>query len=309
MNMVEKITDKMGEMIISVIIPTYNSSDTIKDCIESIKKQDYKGRYEIIIVDNGSIDDTITKVRSMGIENIIISPNTTVYGSRNLAIKNSKGNIIALLDSDCVASTQWLTSGVNGLKHSDIIAGKIIPKESGKTMLYYYDKYVLWDEPERNKGDINIAAGNAFIKRTVFEELNGFREDIATAGDSVFSTIAKEKGYKIIFSENAVVSHPVDKIGKKIRGIFREGYGAQIKSPYKYKNKSALKKVIQRIMQMMQLYKGDIISIYGAWKEKEININILLGLVLFSIFMRSMTYLSILSSIYLKPISGMISRR
>lgn len=296
-------------MIVSIIIPTYNSALTICECIESIKLQKYEGLYEIVVVDNGSNDDTVEKIKKMGIKQVIMSPNTTVYGSRNLGVKKSKGDIIAFIDSDCTASNEWLLSGVKKIETYDIVAGKIIPKKSDNMLLYYYDKYILRQEVERDINNVNIAAGNAFIRRDVFERLNGFREDIITGGDSVFSMMAKINGYKIIYSEKAIVSHPVDSIVRKIRGIFREGAGAEIKKPYKYINTNFKENLIIRTGNMIEQYVNDMKSIYRGWKKKDIDTIMFLQLIFFALFMRTFMYIGTLSSKYFKSVTELLSRR
>lgn len=98
-------------MLISVIIPMYNSETTITNCINSVLNQTYKGDVEIIVVNDGSkdnskaivediIQDNKTKV-SIELYNKI---NEGVSTTRNIGIKMAKGDWIALLDSD----DEWL---------------------------------------------------------------------------------------------------------------------------------------------------------------------------------------------------------
>ncbi|MDL2143332.1 glycosyltransferase family A protein [Flavobacterium tructae] len=93
--------------LISVIIPVYNSEDTIDSCITSVLNQTYDGNIEIIVINDGSKDrsqeiveeiiksnNTKTKIR------LINKINGGVSSARNLGLSLSKGNFIALLDSD-----------------------------------------------------------------------------------------------------------------------------------------------------------------------------------------------------------------
>ena len=85
---------------ISVIIPTNNRSNFIKNALSSAQKQTFKD-FEIIIVDDGSCDETY-KVISNFNSNIryIYQPNCGVSSARNMGIQNSRGKLIAFLDSD-----------------------------------------------------------------------------------------------------------------------------------------------------------------------------------------------------------------
>lgn len=88
--------------LISIIIPTYNSSQYIKEAIDSALSQSYKN-IEIIIVDDGSTDNTEDVIKSYnGIEKIIYikKRNGGPASARNLGITQAKGNYIAFLDAD-----------------------------------------------------------------------------------------------------------------------------------------------------------------------------------------------------------------
>ena len=87
---------------ISIVIPTLNSSKTIKRCILSIINQTYKN-WEVIIVDGSSKDKTleiINKIKSKKIKVFKISNKKTISEARYFAVKKSTGNYIAFLDSD-----------------------------------------------------------------------------------------------------------------------------------------------------------------------------------------------------------------
>lgn len=88
-------------MKISIIIPTFNSSETIQDTINSVIFQNFKN-YEIIIVDNNSKDKTIEIIKKNRLIDIkfIIEKDKGVYDAINKGIKLSTGKIISLLHSD-----------------------------------------------------------------------------------------------------------------------------------------------------------------------------------------------------------------
>ncbi len=89
--------------LITIIIPTYNREDTISRAIESVLSQTYEN-WELIIVDDGSTDNTLKIVEKYSNENKKIiyfsEKHLGVCNARNVGIKNSKGNYIAFLDSD-----------------------------------------------------------------------------------------------------------------------------------------------------------------------------------------------------------------
>lgn len=96
------------QTLVSVITPTYNSKDYIRDTIESVKNQTYTN-WEMVIVDDGSTDETISIINKYQEEDarirlIKLERNQGAAIARNTAIQNANGRYIAFLDSD----DRWL---------------------------------------------------------------------------------------------------------------------------------------------------------------------------------------------------------
>jgi len=91
---------KKKNPLISIIIATNNSENTIADTLASIKKQIYKN-YEIIVIDKKSTDNTIKIVKNKKLKSrIYIGADKGIYDAINKGILKSKGNIISILHSD-----------------------------------------------------------------------------------------------------------------------------------------------------------------------------------------------------------------
>ena len=96
----------MHEKLVSVVIPTHNRGDLITETIESVLAQSY-GNIEIIVVDNGSTDDTeevIKKINAPNLQYIKQENSGGPAGPRNHGVRRSSGEYIAFLDSDDI----WL---------------------------------------------------------------------------------------------------------------------------------------------------------------------------------------------------------
>lgn len=91
----------MSDILFSVVIPLYNKAATIRRSLESVLQQDLPA-YEIIVVDNGSTDDSADRVKAVQDSRIrlIQQPNLGVSAARNAGIKEASGSHIALLDAD-----------------------------------------------------------------------------------------------------------------------------------------------------------------------------------------------------------------
>ncbi|HIH15848.1 MAG TPA: glycosyltransferase family 2 protein, partial [Candidatus Diapherotrites archaeon] len=93
----------------SVIIPVYNGAETIAACIDSALKQDFKSRYEVIVVDDGSTDQTGEIVEGFGRKVKLISQkNRGPAAARNAGARAAKGEFIVFMDDDCQADKNWL---------------------------------------------------------------------------------------------------------------------------------------------------------------------------------------------------------
>lgn len=89
-----------ADPLVSVIIPTFNRGWTIADAVESVLVQDYRP-FELIVVDDGSTDDTEQVLMRYGAEiRVIRQGNRGVSAARNTGIQHSRGELIAFLDSD-----------------------------------------------------------------------------------------------------------------------------------------------------------------------------------------------------------------
>ena len=108
----------MQEERVSVVIPAYNASKTIDDCLTSILKQDFSD-YEVVVVDDGSTDDTSEKVKRYPVK-LIKNPSQGLPAARNAGFEASKGNILVFLDSDCVVGRDLVAKLIGPLQNPEV---------------------------------------------------------------------------------------------------------------------------------------------------------------------------------------------
>ena len=111
---------------VSVVIPTYNREKFIVDCVQSVRAQSLLA-CEIIVVDDGSIDETYQNLKELGFGSrtsakqklrYIYQENRGVSAARNLGIKEAKSEYIALLDSDDFWLPTKLERQINNLRRN-----------------------------------------------------------------------------------------------------------------------------------------------------------------------------------------------
>lgn len=277
---------------VSVIIPAYNAEETIDACLDSLHSQTLSPDiYEVIVVDNGSTDDTPQRIKRHNVT-YLRAPDCTVYAARNKAVSVAKAGSIAFIDSDCVADRRWLESGIENLKRYHIVAGHIDVLQSSRKWLYAYDKYILRNPLRKQNKEVNIAAGNAFVRKEVFEAVGGFREDISTASDSIFSMVARSMKYEIGYVPSAVVYHPVDGWGNKLRRyFFRESYGSELKDQYLSAER---KQLTSRLSNVKIGIQQDLRNLHLGWSRNEIKLSMVIGITVILLLLRIFEYSSII---------------
>ncbi len=89
----------MTEPFFSVIIPVYNREKTIAETLESVASQEFRD-YEVIVVDDGSDDNTLQIVKQFAWVKLIEQPNSGPGAARNRGVAEARGKYVAFLDSD-----------------------------------------------------------------------------------------------------------------------------------------------------------------------------------------------------------------
>ena len=126
--------------MVSVIIPVYNESETIEECINSIKGNDYpKDKLEVIVVDDSSTDGTYEKASKMGVK-LIRTEKVGKVGSLNEGLKLAKGDIIITVDGDTFIPKDGIKRIVNQFSEKDVGVVEATVSMSGESILERFQK-------------------------------------------------------------------------------------------------------------------------------------------------------------------------
>lgn len=111
----------VNKIFISVVVCTYNGAEKIEKCLASLLNQNYpKDKYEIIVIDDGSTDQTYQIVKLYPVKIIKHKKNRGLASARNTGLKYAKGYIYACFDDDCIANKNWLKNLVSKYTDSSI---------------------------------------------------------------------------------------------------------------------------------------------------------------------------------------------
>jgi len=194
--------------MISVIVPSRNSEKTIVKTIKSLLNQDYKGRYEIIVVDK-STDKTPEIVSKFPVK-LIKQKSKGISAARNLGVKKAKGKIIAFIDSDCIAPKNWLTNLLKPFSDKNVVAVSGTYKTKNKeSIIARFAGYEIEQRHEKMKNleTIDFVGGfNCAYRKDIFLKFGGFNTSFVQSEDGELSYRISKKG-KIKFNSSAYVHH------------------------------------------------------------------------------------------------------
>jgi len=111
---------------VSFVVPTLNSERTLEACLKAILSQQVpRETYEIVVADAGSSDATLQIAKRLGVDRIVENPLKTGEAGKTAGIKASRGELIALVDSDNILpGDRWLERMTEPFRDSDIVASE-----------------------------------------------------------------------------------------------------------------------------------------------------------------------------------------
>ncbi len=198
--------NKKNDPLVSIVIATYNRANLIKRAINSILNQTYVN-YEIIVVDDGSIDNTKEVVESFNkhkIRYIKHKNNKGASAARNTGIKCSKGDFIAFQDSDDEWLPEKLEKEMKVFEKSNTHVGVVY------TGIWYIKndkkKYVPYPQIKNKEGNIHyeLLKGNfvsvlSVIRKVCFEKVGLFDENLPNLEDwELYIRISKYFCFKYV---------------------------------------------------------------------------------------------------------------
>lgn len=285
----ESISLDIDGPLISIITPARNSASTVEKCLTSLLEQNYP-RNEIILVDDGSTDNTAKIAESLGAKVLRIDhkPGALVSRPLQIGIDNSSGEVIAFVQSDAYYSLGYVREAAKSL-HDPMVGGVVGPVRLwgprsvlGRihSMNYRYNE----NHPERIKSGIERdRIGPAVFKRELLEELpygvGGIELEIGK--------MIKSRGKRVVYNPRMVYYHQYrTDLGVFLRQKFRDGAFHRIAG----KEKTYYLMVLVSMLPMM----GLLVSL-AIWRTRLLLPSLLLLLALIYV-LHSTRMLNLLST-------------
>jgi glycosyltransferase involved in cell wall biosynthesis len=193
-----------SNFLVSVIIPTYNSTKFLTKCLDSVANQSYKN-IEIIVVDNNSTDNTKEIANKYTDKVFNIGPERSAQ--TNYGVSQAKGEYVYKVDSDFVLDPNVVEECVNKIAEG---FDAIVVHNSPDTRISWIAKIRKF-EVDMYKYDITHSAAR-FLKKEVYEAIGGNDEKITAAEDYDFQNKLNKGGYKTGFidAEALHLGEPTD---------------------------------------------------------------------------------------------------
>jgi poly-beta-1,6-N-acetyl-D-glucosamine synthase len=206
------LNKKEDTPFVSIVMPAFNEGKNIRKTVESVQNLNYpKDRMEIVLVDDGSTDDTLDVIKKMALKDSRIKgytkPNGGTADAKNFGIKKSRGEFIVTLDSDSYVDKDALKNMIGYMRDKRVTAvtpSMSVYKPKGFLQNLQYVEYTLGIYLRKVFGLLNcihVTPGPFSIYRKSFFEKYGYFETGNLTEDIEIALRMQKNGYKI---ENSI---------------------------------------------------------------------------------------------------------
>lgn len=244
---------EVASIDVSVVAPFYNTERYIRPCIEGLLQQDYpRDAYEIIMVDNNSTDGSARIAAEYPEIQVLVEPKQGEAVARNRGIRKARGDVIASIDSDCVAREDWLSGLVAGLAPQpvQIVLGAVEPASASRALAmigayqHLADSYIFSSDDRRLYYG---QTGNMAVRRDLFSRI-GLLDDRPLGADSMFVRRTLDR-----FGPESVRYCPEP----RVQHLELDSAGAYFRKTFKYGR-------IRRLVGMRPLTPGERLELFRA---------------------------------------------
>jgi glycosyltransferase involved in cell wall biosynthesis len=203
----------------SILILCKNEISNISSCLQAVFRQQYAGRFEVIVVDSGSEDGTLEEVKRYPVRLEQIPPASFHHArTRNYAASLATGNILVYLAADAVpVARDWLTKLLADFDDSRVAAvyGRQLPKQGSGlerqdvlSRIYGSEKLVKEQATRAQLGYryYHMSTVNAALRRDVWAA-SKFPEELKVFEDLGIAKRILESGWRIVYEPEASVYH------------------------------------------------------------------------------------------------------
>lgn len=209
--------------MISVVVPNLHSP-MVERTLDSLCNQNYNGPYEVIVVGQ----DCYGKVREEGRVRVINTPSPVAPAiARNVGIREARGEVIAFIDSDCLAAPDWLSRLTAHYQNPEVtVVGGCVefPSDNYWTLCDNVATFHEYLSTSKDGAREQLPSLNLSIRKSAFNVVGVFDEryPLAAAEDADISTRLRMHGHTLYFDPKAKVIHLPNR--RNMTSIFKHAY-------------------------------------------------------------------------------------
>lgn len=217
-----------ADTLLSLVVPVYNDSKSLVKCLSSIYKSEYRS-YQVIVVNDGSTDDSLQVARSFDCTVIDLPVNKGVANARNVGADEASGDILVFIDSDVVIDPDTLSKFAAAHKNTDveICTSQVYPASLSKGFapeLIAASWHYIIRKALPSPSSVSTMAFS--INKKVFNEVGQFNTSFGLAGGEEFEigVPIKSHGYKIHLDTSILVHHHYQSFWPRFKTVLRRSY-------------------------------------------------------------------------------------
>jgi glycosyltransferase involved in cell wall biosynthesis len=200
--------------MISLIVPVYNDSVGIAATLQSALSQSYHD-FEILVVDNGSTDDTRDVIRNYTqdhdhIHLLVEDEIQGSYAARNKGIQHADGDVLAFIDADETVDADWLETALQAMNEqdADYLGCNVELTLPEETLVGRYNARTGFPVKQYLETEHYAPTCALLVRREVFEDVGPFDARLISGGDREFGERVHDAGYEQGYTADATVYHP-----------------------------------------------------------------------------------------------------
>lgn len=196
----------MKQLAVSYVIPAYNEEESLPRVLSAIKKHTPSAvAYEVIVVDNGSQDETVRLAKESGAK-VLVDETSTVGGLRNLGVKSACGSVLVFLDADVLITKAWSKNIESTLQSLNSNPWQVTGSRCGLSETTgWIERY--WFKPLVSNSSNYINSGHLITSSELFNKIGGFDNRLVSGEDYAFSQAAVSVNATILNNPALAVVH------------------------------------------------------------------------------------------------------
>lgn len=225
----DSVTKHVSDPFLSVIVCTYNRSAFLDKCLTSLRNQDLpRDRFEVIVVDNNSTDDTpavaATHARACPDMRYVVETQQGLSHARNRGCREARGDYLVYNDDDAILPPEYLRMVAKVIREHapEILGGPVYPYYTSRKPHWFRDQYEVKNYEGRSgfSTTCRVTGVNFIIRKELLERLGMFDPSLGMKGDQLglgeeakvldtYRAVTPREAQKVFYSQECYVRHHI----------------------------------------------------------------------------------------------------